>query len=569
VIQTVSERFADSDDLSEVLATVADVLREGLAATAITVGAISADGLTLVTLLAVGFSPRSEELLSRPIPLAGRLPATHALRKGEPIFWSSLEQRDREYPEFADFPSEQESWSILPLLVRGRPVGVLALGWVESRQFGHTDAGLLKVIAHQCAVAIDRSRLQAEARAERETLELLAEGTRLMVSALEPDRIVRNLVLLAVPRLAPWCAVHVADKGQLWRVAREVVDARLAAELGAAASVGLDSGNPLADTYRTGMTRVVRTRTDRPRDIYEVPPTAEVSARDAVWTALLVPVTTAGRVIGVMSLVSDVWAGAPPAQVRYAAEGLAGRAGVALANARRFERERRTAALLTEALLPAEKPDIPGYEAATRYLPAGSQVAGDWFDLAHLPSGQYLFGVGDAAGHGIQAASLMAQLRNAARGLAVSGNPPSRILHGLGLLTLEDDPESLATAMYATLEPSEGSVVWASAGHISPFLFCRDGAQLLPPADFPPLGWPADVPPTDRVIQLAPTEGLILITDGVVERRETDLADRLEMLRTVVARHGSDPVESIADHIVAFVGQHAEDDCCLVVLRRS
>jgi GAF domain-containing protein len=569
VIQSVAERFADSDDLSAVLQTVAQLVRKSLGASAITVGVISADQSMLVTLLVIGFSPRSEALLSKPLPLAGRLPATHVLRHGTPIFWSSLEERDRDYPEFASFPSDHEAWAILPLVLRGTPIGVLVLGWIETRRFSQTDSALLKLIAHQCAVAVDRARLQEEARGERATLELLGEGTRLMVSALDPNQILRSLVLLAVPRLAPWCAVYVADRGQLCRVAREVTGERLAKELETVSAVKLDSAAPLAVTYRTGHSRIVCATARRLRGIYTKASGAQVSGADAAWTALLVPVTAAGRVIGVMSLVSDRWAGAPPAQVRYAAEGLAGRAGVALANARRFERERLTAALLTEALLPTEVPTIPGFEAATRYLPAGSQVAGDWFDLAHLPSGRYLVGVGDAAGHGIRAASLMAQLRNAARGLAVGGNPPSRILHGLGLLTLEDDPESFATAVYATLDPSEGSVVWASAGHISPVLFGPEGARFLPPADFPPLGWPATGPPTDRLIQLEPKEGIVLLTDGVVERRGEDLANRLEMVRQVVARHGSDPAESLAGRIVASAGDQAEDDCCLVVLKRD
>jgi GAF domain-containing protein len=568
VIQAVSERFADSDDLSEVLRTVAEVVRESLGASAITVGVISADRALLVTLLALGFSSRTEAMLSKPIQLGGRLPATNALRNGEPIFWSSLEERDTAYPEFAEFPSDHEAWAILPLIVRGRPIGVLVLGWLESRQFSRTDSALLKVIAHQCAVAVDQGRLREEARVERETLELLAEGTRLMVSALDPNQILRNLVLLAVPRLAPWCAVYEADKGRLRRVAREVTSETLEEELGSVPAVRLDSEAPLAVTYRTGGAKVVSATTDLLRDIYTKPLNVPVSRPDAAWTALLIPVTVAGRVIGVMTLVSDAWSGVPPPQVRYAAEGLAGRAGVALGNARRFERERLTAALLTEALLPTDVPSIPGYEAATRYLPAGSQVAGDWFELSHLPSGRFLIGVGDAAGHGIQAASLMAQLRNAARGLAVNGNPPSRVLHGLGLLTLEDDPESFATAIYATLDAAEGSVVWASAGHIPPLLFGPDGARFLPFADFPPLGWPSTAPPTDRVIELGQSEGLVLLTDGVVERRGADLADRLEMLRAVVARNGSEPAERLADRIFTSVGQQAEDDCCIVVLKR-
>jgi serine phosphatase RsbU (regulator of sigma subunit) len=241
---------------------------------------------------------------------------------------------------------------------------------------------------------------------------------------------------------------------------------------------------------------------------------------------------------------------------------------VALARARRFDRERRTAALLTQALLPADVQPIDGYGAAARYLPAGSHVAGDWFDLTHLPSDRYLVGIGDAAGHGIRAASLMAQLRNAARGLAVGGNPPSEILHGLGLLAVEDDPESFATAIYGVLEPASGDLLWASAGHIPPLL-CEPGkAAYLESDNGTPLGWPTIRKPEDRVTRLRPGDTVVLVTDGVLERRDADLGERLEQLRDLLGDSCELDARTVADRIVRDLCVEPEDDCCVVVLQR-
>ncbi len=572
LVQLVAERLAESRDLPEVLAAVESSMRDALGASAVTVGLVSETGSALVTLRAFGFSDRANLLLSHPIPLTGGLPATRVLRDRKPLFWSTLKQRDRDYPEYADYPSEQESWAVLPLVVHGTAIGVISLGWSQSRRFRRADAALLKLVAQQCAVAVDRARLQEVERGERETLELLGEGTRLMVSALNPDQVVRRLVLLAVPRLAPWCGVYVAEKRMLRRVAIEIADPAVHLdEQPEERTVSTDSDAPLAIVYRTGQTRVVSTSSrEMVPFIYTEHQTSQQAASDPAWTALLVPVRAGGRVIGVMSLVSDSWSGAPPKQVRQSAEGLAGRAGVALANARRFERERVTAMLLTEALVPNEVPRIWGFEATARYLPsAGAHVAGDWFDLVQLASGKYLIGVGDAAGHGIHAASLMAQLRNAARGLAVGGHPPSHILHGLGLLTTQDDPESFATAIYGMLEPTDSTFTWAAAGHIPPIVYGPEGARLLQGADVPPLGFPLVDPPPESVVHLEPGEGLVLITDGVVERRGKDLADRLETLRGLVEHHASDPVEHLAGRAVATLCTDPEDDCCLVVLKRS
>ena len=224
LVQRIAERLADSENLSEVLATVVWSANEALGAAAITVGLVSEDRSSLVTLVSVGMSPRTEELLSKPVPLAGGIPASSVLGNGEPLFWSSLEERDRAYPEYKDFPSEHESWAVLPLVVHGTAIGVISLGWGDRRRFSRADAALLKLLAHQCAVAVDRARLQEIERGERETLELLGEGTRLMVSALDPDRVVERLVRLAVPRLAPWCAVYVAERHRLTRVAGETAE---------------------------------------------------------------------------------------------------------------------------------------------------------------------------------------------------------------------------------------------------------------------------------------------------------------------------------------------------------
>ncbi len=569
LVQRIAERLADSENLSEVLATVVWSANEALGAAAITVGLVSEDRSALVTLVSVGMSPRSEELLSKPVPLADGIPASSVLGDGEPLFWSSLEERDRAYPEYKDFPSEQESWAVLPLVVHGTAIGIISLGWGDRRRFSRTDAALLKLLAHQCAVAVDRARLQEIERGERETLELLGEGTRLMVSALDPDRVVERLVRLAVPRLAPWCAVYVAERHRLTRVAGETAEGATSSdELAADPPVSTDSDAALAVSYRTGQTQMVfAPRREMARDICTQPPAAPIS--DAAWTALAVPVMAAGSVIGVMSLASDAWGESPPAKVQFAAEGLAGRAGVALSNARRFQRERLTASLLTQALLPSEVPFIPGFEIAARHLPSGAQVAGDWFDIFHMASGDYLVGVGDAAGHGIHAASLMAQLRNSARGLAVAGNPPSMILHDLGLLTIEDDPQSYATAVYGILTPDDGSVAWAAAGHISPILYGPGEADYLQRADTLPLGLPSIDPPPDRVVHLAPGQGLVLVTDGVVERRGEDLNFRLEVLRSLVAQHGSESAATLVEHILSALCQNPEDDLCLVVLKRQ
>jgi GAF domain len=174
------------------------------------------------------------------------------LSSGEPIYWSTLAQRDQEFPEYADYPSSCQGWAILPLAAHGKTFGLLSVGWEQPRKFSTDDSALLSVVAHQCAIAVDRARLEDIELSERETLELMSEGTRVMVSELDPASVVRKLVLLEVPRLAPWCAVYVADQANLRRVAIEIAEhSDLAEDLRGLQAVDISSSTPLAACYRT------------------------------------------------------------------------------------------------------------------------------------------------------------------------------------------------------------------------------------------------------------------------------------------------------------------------------
>jgi GAF domain-containing protein len=571
LVQRVAELVARARDVAEVAAITRSSVKEALGASAVVFAVVSADGRSLETVLADGLSAPAQSLLARPLVVDDTMPARPVLDEGNALFWSSLEQRDRDFPAFAGYPSEHGSWAILPLVARERRLGVLSFGWHEHRRFHKADAAVLRAVAHQCGLALDRCRFEQARRVERETLELLSEGTRLMVSALEPERVVASLVRLAVPRLAPWCAVYVAEGNELKRVAIEIErHAQLAGQLRGTTAVSTDSATPLARAYRSGEIQVVPIVSEQMvHEVYEGEQAEAIRAEPAAWTALVVPVRSSGAVIGVMSLVASSWGGKPPPEVLFAAEGLAGRAGVALANAQRFQHERDTAVLLTKALLPVATPDIPGYRVAARYLPAGSAVAGDWFDVCRLPSGGFLVGVGDAGGHGLAAASLMAQLRNGARSLAFAGHTPAEILHCLTWLTAEDGLDRFATACYAVLDPQPGSLVWSSAGHLPVLLLHAGRADYLEQVTHPPLGWPAPRQPSEQKLCLHPGDALVLVTDGVVERREIGLDKGMAMLRELASEAPALPPAELARHIVAALCGQPEDDCCVVVLGRD
>src|SRR3954452_1527263 len=113
----------------------------------------------------------------------------------------------------------------------------------------------------------------------------------------------------------------------------------------------------------------------------------------------------------------------------------------------------------------------------------------------------------------------MAELRNAARGLAVSDPDPAAIVQALrGLVSLDGDRELLATAAYAVLDPATGVGTWASAGHPAPVLLGRSGSVTpLAIEPGPPLGSPAHANAGVPLLVRRAGDTVVWFTDGVIE----------------------------------------------------
>lgn len=192
--------------------------------------------------------------------------------------------------------------------------------------------------------------------------------------------------------------------------------------------------------------------------------------------------------------------------------------GLGLAAAEWHEQAERVSQSLQDALLPAVLPTARWFRLAARYEPAtaGMHVGGDWYD-AQLTGSELALSVGDVAGHGVEAAARMGQLRSALAALRLlSRGPDDLIWH---LHTLCDLPEHFATAICARIEPN-GTLLWASAGHFCPVLAHINGTTMyLDGETSPPLG----AGNLSRVAlherQLSPHDMVILFTDGLVERR--------------------------------------------------
>ncbi len=255
---------------------------------------------------------------------------------------------------------------------------------------------------------------------------------------------------------------------------------------------------------------------------------------------------------------------------------LAAHAAVCLDNARLHDRERRIARALQQGLLPARPAVLPGLEVARRYLPVGDNiVGGDWHDIVSLPGGRTALIVGDAMGHGPDAAAVMVQLRTAAHILTALDLPPEQVLSRLDIMAagLAAAPFA-ATCTCTVIDPREGSCVIAQAGHHPPVLVHPGGTtQVLDLPSGVPLGLGAEA--GIGVFQAAkvampPGAALALYTDGLVESRTCPLEDGMASLRQTLASALARPratLQSSCTTVTKKLRQHGEDDITLVLAR--
>ncbi|MGY1742750.1 MULTISPECIES: SpoIIE family protein phosphatase [unclassified Blastococcus] len=235
----------------------------------------------------------------------------------------------------------------------------------------------------------------------------------------------------------------------------------------------------------------------------------------------------------------------------------------------------RAAEILQRSHLTAP-PRLPDLQVAVRYVPATreAQVGGDWYDVFTQPDGSTVLVIGDVAGHDIDAAATMAQLRGLLRGIAYdNADGPAAVLtrldaavEGLGL-------GALATVLVARLTPTgDGRVEvrWSSAGHLPPVVVGRDSAARALDGGRPELllGVHPGTPRTDATVVLDDGSTLLLYTDGLVERRDQVFDTGVTRLTAALAELREHPVETVCDGVLArLVPDGAEDDVALVAVR--
>jgi len=324
-LRCLSEALSGAPGTDEVAAVVIDRGMHMAGADICTLYVLDAASGDLELVGERGCSPQIVDRIRRITPGSGD-PAYSPIATGEALWAETPEEYAAVSPLIATMRAEgrraRAFWS-MPLIVEGRTIGLLGMGFHEARRFPPEEREFIGLFCRQCAEALLRaSRLDAERRAhelaqrmnaERKLEELrrafLADATAALAQSLDYESTLAKVAQLAVPGLADCCAVDVLPEG-------DRIPKRLAVAC--------------ADPPKS----------EPPREIDSgVPSVLRTGRSEMSSTVMCVPLQGRGRVFGAVTFRAAESGRTYTVDDLHCAEELARRCAIAIENARLYASE--------------------------------------------------------------------------------------------------------------------------------------------------------------------------------------------------------------------------------------
>ena len=559
----VSERINSTLDLDELMARIAEIVKRAIDYEVFAILMLNEKTQELTVRFSIG---HPDELIRQLRIKVGEGIVGRAAQTRRSVLVNDV-LKD---PAYIRTLSPIRSELAVPLITKGRLIGVIDLEAPWPDFFNDSHVNLLELLASRMAMALENARLYRRSVRQARTLQLLNEISREMSSVLVTSELLRKIgtltkrfidyhrftILLADDQARTFNAVlslkqdeHQPERGPV-RFGQGIVGA--AADLRQTVVVGDVSKDP-----------------------------RYIQANPETRSEMATPLIYRGRVIGVVDFESP--------QLHYFSEEhirifstLAPQIAIAIENARLYERVARSEARLERDLqraqeiqmhlMPGTAPDIPGMEVALRFHPA-RELGGDLYDFLTYGKERQVLAVGDVSGKGAPAALYGAMAMGILRSLAPQNLSPPHLLKRLSQILLERKIEGhFITITYAIWEPRAKTLRLANAGMPLPLLVRKGQARSIRVEGIP-LGLLEHAQYQDEVVKLESGDLFAMFSDGIVEAANTKHEEfGSRRLKNVLRRNFHRPpnqiIATLFDEVREFEqGLPPRDDQTIVLIR--
>src|SRR6202171_97010 len=559
----IGEGVNSSLDLDEVLARTAALIKRHIDYEIFGVLMVEGGGAYLKHYFSIGYPRELVDNLRVPI---GQGITGSAAATGHSVRVSDTSKDDRYIAAIENVRSELA----VPLMLQGKPVGVLDIQSRHPDYFTPDQQNILTLLASRLAIAVENARLFEKVRAQADTLLLLTEVSRETASILDVEELLRRAAE-QTKRVIDYHILSIMLYDEEQKVFRHRVDVKLGqrvqGKLRVAASEGIVGA---AATLKEPV--LVPDVTQDSRYLMVNPETR---------SELAIPMIHKGKVIGVLDLESP--------QLNYFTADhiqtlsiLAANFAVSLENARlyeqvardeaRLERDLQAAKRIQGALLRPVPTEDYGVDLAARYLSA-REVCGDLYEFLRYGPQQLGIALGDVSGKGTAAALYGAVSIGIMRSLAPQKLQPAEMLRQMNQLVGERRIEGrFMTACFGTWQKGRSKLRVANAGQSQPLLYKDGRCGKIELTGFP-LGIYEDVSYDEWSVTLEPGDILVFHSDGIDEttNSEGQFFGTARLRKLIEDKHEVTATE-LADIVLREVDWFADsaplaDDRTLVVLK--
>src|SRR2546429_14149 len=566
VLATLAEIGEDvnaSLDLDEVLARAAALIKRHIDYEIFGVLMSEGDGSYLRHRFAIGYPRELAESLR--IPMAQGITGT-AAATGHSVRVSDTSKD----PRYINAIESVRSELAVPLMVRGKCVGVLDIQSRHLDYFTRDQQNILTLLASRLAIAIENARLFEQVKAQTETLLVLTEVGRETSAILDVEELLRRAAE-QTKRVIDYQILSIMLYDEEQKVFRHRVDVKhgqsVQGRLRATTSEGIVGA---AATLKEPV--LVPDVTVDPRYVMVNPETR---------SELAIPMMHQGKVIGVLDVESPIPNYFTEDHVQTLSI-LAANLAVSLENAHlyeqlakeeaRLERDLQAAKRIQGALLRPVPTEDYGVDLAARYLSA-REVCGDLYDLLRYGPQQLGIALGDVSGKGTAAALYGAVAIGIMRSLAPQKLQPAEMLKQMNQLVGERRIEGrFMTAWFATWQKGRQKLREATARQAQPLLYKDGRCGKIELTGFP-LGIFEDVNYDEWGVTLETGNILVFHSDGIAETAngEGQFFGTTRLMKLIEEHHDASAAE-IADAILREVDWFTQsaplsDDRTLVVAK--